>query len=340
MRRLQILAALVLLHLGASEKAFSADAALIEAAKKEGHVTWYTVQIVDQIVRPIIAGFEKKYGIHVDYVRANSIELALRLVNEAKAGQVQASVFDGTGASVALKHENMVEKWVPNADLPKHLFDAEGYWVACNFYINTPGFNTDLIPKGTEPKTFEDLLDPKWKGKMAWNIQPSISSGQGFVGSVLIAMGEQKARAYLSKLAQQNIAPLRVSGRQVLDQVIAGEYPIGLQIFNNHAFISASKGAPVDWIKMQPPHVSYAVMSVPKGAPQPNAGKLLVDYIVSLEGQQIFADAGELPVHPGVKMRDPSLVPDGTTFKGSFVTPEELDAKLVSWSNIYNEYFR
>ena len=66
---------------------FAADAALVEAAKKEGHVTWYTVQIVDQIVRPIISGFERKYGMHVDYVRANSAQLAVRLSNEAKARQ-------------------------------------------------------------------------------------------------------------------------------------------------------------------------------------------------------------------------------------------------------------
>ena len=319
---------------------FAADAALVDAAKKEGRVTWYTVQIADQIVRPIISGFERKYGIHVDFVRANSAQLSVRLSNEAKAGQVRASVFDGTGATVALKRENLVEKWVPDADLPKHLFDPEGYWIACNYYVNTPGFNTDLVPRGSEPKIFEDLLDPKWKGKMAWNVQPSISAGQGFVGSVLIAWGEEKARAYFAKLAKQNIAPLQVSGRQVLDLVIAGEFPIGLQIFNNHAFISASKGAPVDWIKMQPPLITYAVMSVPKGAPSPNAGKLLIDYIVSLEGQKIFADAGELPVHPSVKLRDPTLVPDGVAFKGTFLTPEELDARLVPWTKIFDEYFR
>src|SRR6476646_5930584 len=127
----------------------AADAALVEAAKKEGHVTWYTVQIVDQIVRPIVSGFERKYGIHVDYVRANSAQLAVRISNEAKANQVQASLFDGTGATAALKRENLVEKWVPDADLPKNLFDPEGYWVACNYYINTPGFNTNMIPKGT-----------------------------------------------------------------------------------------------------------------------------------------------------------------------------------------------
>src|SRR3954447_5944292 len=82
---------------------FAADAALVEAAKKEGRVTWYTVQIVDQIVRPIVSGFERKYGVHVDFVRANSAQLAVRLTNEARAGQVRASVFDGTGATAALK---------------------------------------------------------------------------------------------------------------------------------------------------------------------------------------------------------------------------------------------
>ena len=326
--------------LAASCAVFAADAALVEAAKKEGRVTWYTVQIADQIVRPVISGFEQKYGIHVDFVRSNSATLAARLLNEGKAGQVKASVFDGTSATVALKRANLVEKWVPDADLPKNLSDPEGYWVACNYYINTPGFNTNLVPRGTEPKTFEDLLDPKWKGRMAWNVQPSVSAGQGLVGSILIAWGEEKARAYLAKLAKQDITPLLVSGRQVLDLVITGEYPIGLQIFNNHAYISASKGAPVDWIKMQPPLITYAVMSVPKGAPSPNAGKLLIDYIVSPEGQRIIADAGELPVHPGVKPRDPTLIPDGVTFKGSFLTPEELDRELVTWTKIFDEYFR
>jgi len=320
--------------------ALAADVALIDAARKEGRVTWYTVQIVDQIVRPIITGYQRKYGIQVEYVRANSFELGLRISNEAKAGRVQASVFDGTGATVMLKNENLVEKWTPDIDLPKHLFDPDGYWVASNYYVNTPGVNTDLVPKGTEPKTFEDLLDPKWKGRMAWNVQPSISAGQGFVGSVMIAMGEEQARAYFKKLAEQKVVHLRVSGRQVLDQVIAGEYAIGLQIFNNHAFISGSKGAPVNWVKMQPPLVSYSVMSIPKGAPSPNAGKLLVDYIVSEEGQKILADAGELPVHPKVKLRDPSMIPDGQTFKGTFLSPEKLSVDLIRWSKVFDEYFR
>ena len=319
----------------------AADQALIDAAKKEGVATWYTTLIINQFTRPAAEAFEKKYGIKVEYIRADPNEIALRISNEAKAGKVLADIFDGFGMP-ALVRAGFVEKWIPDTAkrLPQQFWDPNHYWAAPNLFALTPGYNTDLVKKGTEPKTFEDLLDPKWKGKLAWNIQPSISAGQGFAGSVLIAMGEAKARTYLAALAKQNITPLKVSGRQVLDLVISGEYPIGLQIFNNHALISSAKGAPVDWIAMQPPLVTYSVMSVLKDAPEPNAGKLLVDYIVSEEGQKIFADAGELPVRPNVKPRDPAMIPDGVAFKGTFLTPEQLNRDLPAWSRLFDEYFK
>ena len=80
--------------------------------------------------------------------------------------------------------------------------DPDGYWIASNLYINTPGYNTALVPKGTEPQTYQDLLDPKWHGKMAWNALPSTSGGVGFVGTVLAEMGEEKGMAYLRELRQ------------------------------------------------------------------------------------------------------------------------------------------
>ena len=112
-------------------------------------------------------------------------------------------------------------------------------------------------------------------------------------------MGEEKGRAYLRELAKQNIANLRGSAREVLDQVIAGEYAIALQIFNHHAVISAKKGAPVDWIKMEPATGTLSVISIHKNAPHPNAAKLLVDFIISKEGQEVFRDADYITAHPG-----------------------------------------
>ena len=115
---------------------------------------------------------------------------------------------------------------------------------------------------------------------------------------------------YLRELSKQRIANIGSAAREVLDQVIAGEYSLALQIFNHHTVISAKKGAPVDWIKMEPVTGTLSVISVHKSAPHPNAAKLLVDFITSSEGQNIFRDAEYLPADPTVPALTPSLKPD------------------------------
>ena len=312
---------------GSVAPAAAADQALIDAAKKEGHVTWYTTLIVDQFARPAAAAFEKKYGIKVDYVRAEPTEVALRILNEGKAGQVQADIFDGFTVT-ALAKDGYVQSWLPDAvqHFPKDRYDPAGLWAASNIFVLTPGFNTELVPKGTEPKTFADLLDPKWKGKMAWSSSNSATGAPGFVGTVLTEMGEDKGLAYLQKLATQNIANVGGSARQVLDEVIAGEYSIALQIFNHHTVISAAKGAPSDWIRMEPAMVFLNIVSLTTHSPHPNAGKLLFDFLESEEGQKLFRDADYLPADPAVPPRDPSLTPAGGHFRATTFSPEALDA--------------
>src|SRR5262245_22101660 len=253
----------------------AADAALIAAAKREGEVVWYTTQIVSQLVRPVSAAFEKKYGIKVRATRANATEVAVKILNESRAGRVQSDGFDGTTTVLPLKKEGSVLQWLPDAakDYPAEAEDPQGDWIASHLYIITPGFNTALVPRGSEPKTYQDLLDPKWRGKMAWNGFPTTSGLGGFVGTVLSEMGREPGITYLRALSKQNIANLRGSAREVLDQVIAGEYAVALQIFNHHAVISAKKGAPVDWIKMEPATGTLSVISIHKSAPHPNAAK-------------------------------------------------------------------
>ncbi len=338
-----MLAAFLLMAAQASTPgpASAADQTMIDAARKEGTVVWYTGLIVNQFVVPASSAFEKKYSIKVDYVRADSVEASVRILNESKAGKVLADVFDGFAAP-ALKRAGIVAKWLPDAasKLPAQYSDPEGYWVATNQFTLTPAFNTKLVPKGMEPKTFEDLLDPKWRGKMAWDSRASSSAGPGFIGLVLSSMGPDKGMDYLRKLAPQKITGLSVSARQVLDQVIAGEYSIGLQMFNHHVPISAAQGAPVDWIKMQPAMGVLSVISVTKDAPHPNAARLLVDFLASAEGQTLYRDADYIPVDPAIEPKSPALRPDGASFKAQYMTPEQIDSEMPKWSSIYADLFR
>ncbi len=326
----------------AGTQAYAIDGSIIEAAKKEGEVVWYSTQIISQLVRPVAAAFEKKYpGIKVRSTRANANEVAVKILGEARAGRVQADVFDGTSTVVPLKKEGFVLQWQPEAAkaYPDIYKDPQGYWVANNLFINTPGYNTALVKPGTEPKTYQDLLDPKWRGKMAWNGLPSTSGGAGFIGNVLAEMGEEKGMAYLRELSKQKIANVAGSAREVLDQVIAGEYSIALQIFNHHAVISKKKGAPVDWIKMEPTTGSLSVISITKSAPHPNAAKLLVDFIISKEGQEVFRKADYITADPQVPS-DGALKPEEGHFRVHFFSPEAIEESMPKWKKVFDEIFR
>src|ERR1019366_4018986 len=117
--------------------------------------------IIPQLVTPLSAAFEKKYGIKVNFVRANASDVVLRVVNEARAGRVQCDVFDGTTTVATLEQQNLVQRWLPDTakELPAQFKDPNGYWVATVLFVMFPAINTDLVTPGSEPKSWDDLLD-------------------------------------------------------------------------------------------------------------------------------------------------------------------------------------
>jgi iron(III) transport system substrate-binding protein len=223
---------------------------------------------------------------------------------------------------------------------PHDLVDTQGYWVAISLYIATPAYNTDLVPAGTEPRTLDDLLDPKWRAKIVWSNVAGSATGEGFVAAVLKDLGEDKGMDYLHRLAAQNIAALSFPARTVLDQVIAGEYAIILQNFNSQAVVAKAKGAPVDWIPMAPATVVLTAASVLDKSPHPNAAKLFLDFLASTDGQTIMRDTDYVPANPDVPPRDPSVRPDGGNFHAVYFTPEEVEGSMAQSQKIFNSIFR
>ncbi len=318
-----------------------AQPANVDAAKREGKVSWYTTMLIEQFARPVARRFEQKYGIKVDIYRGEPATLATRIASEGKAGKMQSDMFDGINTAPSLKREGYVEKWLPERalKLPAEFRDPEGYWAGTHFYVLTPGFNTELVKPGTEPKNFADLLDPKWKGKIVWNTSPTATAAAGFIGMVLRHMGEEEGMKYLRQLAKQDITGIRTGVRQVYNKVISGEFPLALQIINTHAVVTSAKGAPGGWIAMNPASAVLSGISVTKGAAHPNAARLLIEYIMSPEGQTAIRDAGYTPVDPDVKLSHPELRPDGKTFTAIYFRQEDLDAGVPKWMKIFNEVF-
>jgi iron(III) transport system substrate-binding protein len=325
---------------GAPTKAADIDPQIIAAAKKEGRVTLYSPLIVDQIVRPLVAAFRAKYGIQVDYIRMDSDAVVLKVINEYRAHRATADVFTTSLGIEPLIASGAIRKFRSgNVDeLPAQYRDPNSYWVADRIYVLEPAVNTKLVPASERPKSYEDLLDPKWSGKMAW--RPSNLTGSiGFIASVLTGMGEAKGMEYLRKLAKQKVVLLAVSDRAVLDQVVAGEYPMALAMTNHNVEISRKEGAPVDWIPLQGMIFSEQMGLTAQG-PHPNAALLFLDYTLSREGQSVFRNAGYIPARPDVPPLNPKLLPAAGGFKASVATPAFVEKNRKHWDDVFRQLFR
>ena len=341
-RRAAIGSALSLPLAGAMGRRAAADPALVAAAQKEGNVVWYSTLIVNQLVRPVAEAFMKKYpGITVQYSRQTAGEVALKINNESRAGKLQADIFDGSSGIFAAVPRDMIASYAPPnvADYPPEMRDPAGTWNVSNSYIYTTGYNTEMVSEKDAPKIFADLLDPKWKGKMAITTDPTVNGPPGLVGTILTSMGEADGMAFLRKLGAQNLVYVPASQRVVLDQVIAGQYPIGLMIINYHSVISAKQGAPCAWVKMEPVVESFNYLQILKNAPHPNAARLLYDFILSREGQALFRDNDYLPSNPFVEAKDPSLKPAVGKFKSTLMTIE-MAQNLPRWTQIADELLK
>jgi iron(III) transport system substrate-binding protein len=320
----------------------AADTALIEAARREGRVVWYTTLIVNQAIRPLKEAFEKRFpGIELQYVRADEAPTAAKIMAESSTGHVAADIFDGISNMVPLKRATIAAPYRPAAPdaYPSDLKDKDTYWHAILLYVFAPGVNTTLVPLEAAPKSYQDLLAPKWRAKMAWN-PSSVAGAIGFVGNVLISMGETSGRDYLAQLSKQQIINIEASSRAILDQVIAGEFPIGLMMFNHHTVISAQRGAPTDWLKLEPVPIAFDAVGILKDAPHPNAARLLVEFLTSEEGQRVLQRADYLPAMPGVAAMKPGLRPQDGGFKATFLRPDEIYERIPRWTETVKELFR
>ena len=189
------------------------------------------------------------------------------------------------------------------------------------------------------PKTYEDLLHPRWKGQMMW----STSRGSGapqFIGNILLTMGQEEGKAYLQKLKGQNIAKSTASARQILDLVIAGEYPLAVQIFNHHAYISKAAGAPVEWQPLEPVTATINTIGLAKNAPRPHAAMLFLDFLLSKKGQKIVQVSNYLPSHPEMPALQADLKPGGGRFKkANYINPDVLYDQGNEWVDYFQNQF-
>ena len=317
---------------------------LEEGARKEGKVTIYSGMIVDQALRPMIDSFMKKYPyIKAEFWRADSNKIVQKLLAEARAKAITGDVGESTSLSEPLIKAGVVVPFKsPQLDVyPKDYTDPKNLWGATRFSYFGIAYNTKAVAAADVPKSYDDLLDPKWQGKIAWR-DGSDTGSSLFVTNILMLMGEQKGEEYLKKLATQNIVNFTGSARTLVNRVIEGEYPLALNIFLHHPVISAQKGAPVAALPLEPvPSLNGTVLFI-KGSKNPHAAMLLIDFMLSEEGQKTFEAADYLPAHPNVSTNPilQSIIPKKAGLKENFITPEKLFDLNDKSEELLKKYFK
>jgi iron(III) transport system substrate-binding protein len=276
---------------------------LEEGAKKEGEVMWYTSLIVDQASKPIMDAFSKKYPfLKPNFIRMDSTDILQRILAEGRARSVRSDVVTSDIAD-GLKQTNLVQgfKSPLTSEYPESYVDKEGLWVQTRTSWQGIAWNTNLVKEAEAPQTWEALLEPKWKGKLAWASSANTGAPR-LITYLRLVLGEDKALDYLKKLKDQDIRTLPGSVRSVLDQVIAGEKAIGVSMSMHHIAISKSVGAPVHGAEPDPVLARREAVALMKDAPHPYAAMLLIDFQLSRDGgQQVFRAAQYNPAHPAVE---------------------------------------
>ena len=318
---------------------------LLEGAHAEGQVVLYSAMIVNQALRPLTAAFQKKYPfIKMAYWRGDSEDIESKLSAEMRANNPVVDVVEGTGIGELAVRAGLAQPVSSPllADIPERMRDPRRLWVPTRMSYFAIAYNTRLVAADVAPKTYEDLLDARWKGKMAWPLLSAIGAPL-FVTNLRLAWGDDKAMAYFRRLRTQSIVNFGAGNpRTLVDRVIAGEYAIALQIFAHHPLISAGKGAPVTARLLPPVASAPGTLVIPKGSRHPHSAMLLMDFLLSKEGQQILSAAEYLPIRPDI---DPlaqiaSIVPLRAGVEENFISPEKLNAYTESSAKVIEELFR
>jgi ABC-type Fe3+ transport system substrate-binding protein len=315
---------------------------LIDGAKKEGQVMVYSSMIADQALRPLLDGFKKKYPfMKAQYVRDDPPQQLQKLMAEARAGRMVADVLESTGLEVPVRAANIDQPFYsPEIEAyPQERRDPQNFWAPTRYSYLGACYNTNLVKPADLPKSFDDFTDPKWKGKIAWS--GTVIGAMLFITGVRNFMGEEKAQAYLEKLAKNDIVSIPSANRVVVDRVMAGEYALCLDAFLHHPIISARKGAPVAPLPLDPVLTVVSSVMLPKSPPHPYSAMLFIDYLLSKDGQEQLRNAEYFPARPDVSALDDlgRIVPKKIGLHENFIEPSKMNADLPKSRAIYQQLF-
>lgn len=269
---------------------------LIAGAKNEGKLVVYGSATAQQL-QMYFAAFNKRYPfIKTEFFRTGKQKLLSRVLLEEQAKQYTADVIHTSVIEThIMKKRGALSKYVPSeaAAFPSQYKDPDGMWTSAYASGTLLGYNTRQLKRAELPKSYEDLLNPRWKNGLA------IDSNKIEWFAMLLKL---KGRAFMEKLAAQkpNVQPGNVL---VLQLLAAGEFPIAAGVYEYSVEDMKMKGAPVDWVGLEPVITYTVAVSLPSHPPRPFAAKLFIEWLLSKEGQEVVNQYGRVPIRDDVESK-------------------------------------
>lgn len=283
-------------------------AKLIEGAKKEAKLVWYTSMAVAES-KPLLDAFSQRHPfIKVELFRATGESLLNRIQTETLAGKWGFDVVATAGGIDILVQQKLMSPYMSpeTTAYNQELKDSAGYWtgILSNYYV--VGYNTELVSEKEAPRDWRDLLDPKWKGKISID-----QEDYKWYATLQAAWGKEKTRNYMTALARQDIQWRK--GHSLITQLMAArEFPLGV-VYAHRIEEMKKKRAPVEWVNtLDPIVVGINGMGLSARPNNPDAAKLFVDFVLSKQGQEVIRSLGRIPARadvapPSIKMNQKNL---------------------------------
>jgi iron(III) transport system substrate-binding protein len=265
---------------------------LAGGAKKEGELVLYTSMPKDD-VEALSSVFTRQTGIKLKVWRASSEKVVQRVVAEARGKRYDVDIIENSvPGQLALRREKLLQevRTPAQANIVPQAIPDHHDWTGSTFDAFVQAYNTNKIKKEDLPKSYQDLLDPKWKGKLGIEAADSV-----WLGTLIGALGKQKGTDLFEKIVATNGISVR-SGHSLLTNLVAsGEVPLALTTYNYSPAQLKKKGAPIDWFMIEPAIAQFRGVALARRAPHPHAALLWYDFMLSDQAQRILADRFNYP---------------------------------------------
>ena len=270
-----------------------------EAARKEGRLVIYT-DLAIEVAQALVNGFKAKHpGIDVNFFRGDTGQITQRFETESAAGRHEADVITNTdrqAKQLAAKGYTQPYTSAHIEQYPKEMRAPADAWSPYSSVQFGLAWNSDRVRDGDAPKSWEDLLDPRWRGQLA--LQDPLQGGGAaiWVATLYGLWGEEKWSDFMKRLGAQRIRFGRYL--EVRDMVAAGEASVQLVAYPSFTQPLIERGAPLKWALVDPVIYTALAVNLAKNAKNPNAGKLFINFLTSQEGQKLLVERAQIPAMP------------------------------------------